>query len=138
MRYVLFLAFLPAIGFADTVNAPGLTPMTAAEFEAYTTGKTLTYARQGSTAYGVEEYLPGRRVRWAFSQDECRDGEWYVDLDLICFVYDHNPTDPQCWSFFLTATGLLAQYENEEGSAPLYELNQSSEPLNCPGPLVGV
>ena len=43
--------------------------MSAAEFEAYTTGKTLSYAEAGQP-YGVESYLPGRRVVWAFVHAE--------------------------------------------------------------------
>ncbi|MEM8593140.1 MAG: hypothetical protein AAGF13_11495 [Pseudomonadota bacterium] len=115
----------------------GLTPMTAAEFEAYTTGKTLSYATEGNTPYGAEEYLPGRFVRWAFTGQECKDGQWFEQSDLICFVYEDNP-EPQCWSFFLTPQGLRAQFENRDGMAPLYQINESAEPLFCPGPQIGV
>ena len=111
--------------------------MTAAEFEAFTTGKTLTYATDGSTPYGAEEYLPGRRVRWAFNGQECKEGQWFEDLELICFVYDDDP-EPQCWSFYLTSRGLRAQFENREGTAPLYSIAENPEPLFCPGPLIGV
>ena len=111
--------------------------MTAAEFEAFTTGKTLTYATDGNTPYGAEEYLPGRRVRWAFNGQECKEGQWFEELELICFVYDDDP-EPQCWSFFLTPRGLRAQFENREGTAPLYSIAENPEPLFCPGPLIGV
>lgn len=110
--------------------------MTAAEFEAYTTGKTLSYATVGSEPYGSEEYLPDRQVRWAFSGQDCKDGEWYEAGELICFVYEDNP-DAQCWSFFLTPQGLRAQFANR-ASAPLYVIDESPEPLFCPGPQIGV
>ena len=35
------------------------------EFERATEGRTLFYANDGQI-YGVEEYLPGRRVIWSF------------------------------------------------------------------------
>lgn len=112
-------------------------PLSAAEFEAYTTGKTLSYATSGQAPYGAEEYLPNRRVRWAFTDQECKEGEWYPSGELICFLYEDS-TDPQCWSFFLTPQGLRAQFANRPGSAPLYQIDESDEPLFCPGPLIGV
>ena len=42
-------------------------PVTGPEFDAYVTGRTLTYAAAGQI-YGTEAYLPGRRVIWAFTQ----------------------------------------------------------------------
>ena len=127
---------VPAQLAADELTSSSR-PMTAAEFEAYTTGKTLTYAHKGATPYGAEAYLPGRRVEWAFDGGECKTGQWFEDLGLICFVYEDNPT-AQCWSFFQTPQGLTAQFENEENASPLYEIEQSDEPLFCPGPQVGV
>lgn len=112
-------------------------PLNAAEFEAYTTGKTLSYATPGRDPYGAEEYLPNRRVRWVFTGQECKEGEWYPSDELICFLYDDSNT-PQCWSFYLTPRGLRAQFENRPDSAPLYQIDESTEPLFCPGPLIGV
>ncbi len=65
--------------------AAGAEPMSAAEFEAYTTGRTLTYNSDG-TAYGIEQYLKNRRVRWAFLGDDCVEGYWYESErhDLLC------------------------------------------------------
>ncbi|MEM6728766.1 MAG: hypothetical protein AAF618_09715, partial [Pseudomonadota bacterium] len=57
--------------FASTLAAQALDdtsrPMTPAEFEAYTTGKTFFFATEGNQPYGAEEYLPNRQVRWAFT-----------------------------------------------------------------------
>ncbi len=60
MRQLLALVLIAA-----TPALAADAPMTAAEFEAYATGKTLTYA-VGGEVYGAEQYLPGRRVLWAF------------------------------------------------------------------------
>ena len=128
-----------ALALALTLAASavwGETPMSAEAFERYVTGKTLSYA-EGGVSYGKEEYLPNRRVRWAFDGDVCHDGVWYEQGGLICFVYDHDPT-PQCWSFFEGDNGLIARFEAPDGGRLLYEASRTSEPLYCPGPDVGV
>ena len=127
------LAFL-LVALALPVQAAE--PMSGAEFEAYTTGKTLYFGQAGQP-YGVEEYFDNRRVRWSFLDGECKDGVWYEEQDQICFVYDDNPT-PQCWSFFEQPGGLVAQFENDPNSTTLYEAGEADEPMMCLGPEVGV
>ncbi len=111
-------------------------PMTAAEFEAYATGKTLTYARDGQI-WGTEQYLPGRKVIWAFTADECREGVWYEDQGAICFVYDGDGL-PQCWDFYLEADRLSARFLGDSDGVPLSEVAQTDGPMPCAGPDVGV
>lgn len=125
--------------FALAVTAMPLwaeTPMSAAEFEAYSTGKTLTFGQSGQP-YGAEQYLPNRRVRWSYLDGQCQEGQWFEDLGLICFVYDNNPV-AQCWSFFETENGLEARFENDPDDVTLYVARESTEPLMCIGPDVGV
>ena len=100
MRWVVLatLGLLPVESGAET-------PMSAADFEARVTGKTLTYSNEG-VAYGAEEYLSDRRVRWSFLDGECQEGRWYVAGDQICFVYDDIP-DPQCWRFYVAGLSLI-------------------------------
>ncbi len=131
MKTILLTAFafctplLPA--FAD--------PMTGAEFEAYTLGKTLTFSANG-TIYGAEEYLPGQQVRWAFDQDSCMDGYWFEQNDNICFNYeDGRPT--QCWQFFLEQDKLRAVFQGASDTE-LYEAHKTDAPMSCLGPQVGV
>lgn len=111
-------------------------PMTAQEFDRYTLGKTFYYAENGA-AYGGEEYLPNRRVRWAFKDEDCKDGYWYSQEGQICFVYEDGAA-PQCWVFTQADAGLLAVYRDESGETELYEMKISQEPLFCPGPAVGM
>lgn len=110
--------------------------MSAEEFDSYTRGKTLFYGRDGS-AYGAENYLENRRVQWSFLDGECKDGEWYEDNGLICFVYEDTP-EPQCWSFELGARGLIARFENNPETTELYEAQDTDEEMICLGPKVGV
>lgn len=132
-RFILCLLLLPqALAAAEPVTGPA---MTGAEFEAYTTGKTLTFSSQGQL-YGAEQYLPGRRVMWAFTEDICREGAWYEADGQICFVYDYDPT-PQCWIFWKDGK-LNALFMGQDGGTRLTEVAQSPSPLPCAGPQVGV
>ena len=110
-------------------------PLSGAEFEAYTTGKTLTYA-EGGQPYGVERYLPGRRVVWAFVGDDCRYGRWYEDQGRICFVYESD-LDAQCWTFQHSSAGLSAHFMGDPDGSPLVEVEEDPDALKCPGPDVG-
>lgn len=128
---------------AQPLPAPGAgpergSPLTGAEFEAYSTGKTLTYA-QGGVVWGTEQYLPGRKVRWAFTDDECKEGYWFEQADnQICFVYEADGI-LQCWQFYRAAGGgLLARFVNDPEGTLLSEVAQTDQPLACMGPKVGV
>lgn len=132
MKQILALA----LASLTALPAFGASPLTASDFEAYVTGKTLYYGLSGQS-YGVEEYLPDRQVRWSFLDGKCKDGFWYEDADRICFVYEDNP-DPQCWSFFKEGNGLRAVFENDPDGTTLYEANQDDAPMLCYGPDVGV
>ncbi len=112
-------------------------PMTVAEFEAYVTGRTLTYSQFGKP-YGVEEYLPDRKVRWAFTEDVCQYGRYYEDAGgLICFLYEYDPT-PHCWTFWQDGAGLKALSATDAPGSELSEVAQTDQPLACAGPEVGV
>ena len=106
------------------------TPMTAAEFEAYVTGKTLSFGTAGAP-YGMEWYRSDRRVTWAFTGEDCQDGIWYEEAGNICFDYNDDLA-PQCWRFFDEAGGLRAEFMNEPGTTILYEALDTQEQLICP------
>lgn len=121
---------------AESLQPIANAPLTASEFEAYATGKTLSYAQDG-VIWGSEQYLPGRKVIWAFTEDDCQFGHWFEDQGNICFVYENDPA-PQCWRFFRETGGLRAIFMGADGGTSLSEVAQSTTPLNCPGPEVGV
>ncbi len=110
--------------------------MGAEEFDRYTQGKTLFYGFDG-TAYGVERYLPGRRVIWSFLDGRCQEGAWYEEAGQICFIYEDNG-HPQCWSFMLTPDGLNARFQNDPQATELYESSDVDDEMICLGPEVGV
>jgi hypothetical protein len=131
-QFALCLMLLPTV-----LSAAEPPPrMTGAEFEAYTTGKTLTFSQRGQI-YGAEQYLPDRKVRWAFKGDICRDGSWFEEAGLICFVYDYDPT-AQCWNFWRQDGRLTGLYIGDSAGSELAEVAQSPDPLPCAGPEPGV
>lgn len=127
------LSALALLGTA--MPALAQTPLTAEAFEAHVTGYTITY-QQFSGIFGIEEYLPGRQVRWSVAEDLCRYGSWYPQGDAICFVYEYDPT-PHCWTFWLEAGTLRALSVNDLPGAELTEVDRNDTPLACPGPDVG-
>jgi hypothetical protein len=112
------------------------TPLSAEAFDALTLDRTLTWSEFGQV-YGVEQYLPGRRVRWTVLGDDCKTGHWYPDGDAICFLYD-DKIDPVCWVVSAPGGSLAARLV---GSSPASEpvlLDETTEPMACFGPEVGV
>jgi hypothetical protein len=131
-RVIVILAMMA--GSAPSTRAQEM--LGAEAFDALTRGKTFYYGRAGAP-YGAEDYLEGRRVRWSFLDGQCKDGYWYEEAGLICFVYDDDP-DPQCWSFVQGTRGLIARFENDPAATELYEVEQSPKPMLCLGPKIGV
>lgn len=115
-------------------GAGGQALLTGDAFEAEVTGRTLTYS-QGGTVYGIEQYLPGRRVRWRFAGDECQPGRWFPRDDEICFVYDGSPEE-HCWQFWREDGGLRARLAGDASGLELAQVARSDQPLSCelPGP----
>ena len=129
IRIALALMLVASLAHAEI-------PLDAAGFDAAVTGRTLTYGTVAGP-YGIEQYLPGRRVRWSFLDGDCVDGTWYARGDAICFAYDGRP-DPECWYFHLEDGRLGARPMSQPDGPPLYVIADSPEPMICRGPHVGV
>jgi hypothetical protein len=128
--------FALALALASLATAvPAQTPLTADEFEAHVTGKTITY-RQQDSLFGIEEYLEGRKVRWSVAPGECQYGSWYAEGPNICFVYEYDPA-PHCWTFWKEDGALVALSDTGIPGFELYETDRSDTPLDCPGPDIG-
>lgn len=82
------------------------TPMTATGFEAWSTGKTLTYSANGQV-WGSETHLAKRATLDDRDGDICRRGKWQPKGDAICFVYEADPVR-SCWRFTRDADQLFA------------------------------
>jgi hypothetical protein len=128
-------AFLLPLILAAT-PALAETPLNAEEFDAATVGQTLTYD-YGNGLFGTEEYLEGRRVRWAFEGDLCIYGVWYQKDDQICFEYEKEP-GAACWLYFLENGKIRGRYMGEGGGWEILESSRDGGPLPCAGPDVGV
>ncbi len=124
MRFVAVAVFalLPLAALAEG-------PLDAASFDARTLGRTITYSQNGEV-YGIEEYLPDRRVRWAFVGGECHEGTWFQDGEDICFFYEDG-ADLQCWQFSDTEAGLVARFRGNPDNEPLVSLAETRAPLAC-------
>jgi len=134
MRFIPVLGLCLGLGLAGAAHAAD--PMTAAEFDSYVTGKTLTWSQYNSV-FGIEEYLPNRKVRWKTSPEECQYGSWFEREGMICFVYEYSPGE-HCWTFWNQEDGLTALSQGSLEGSELTEVEQTSEPLHCPAPQVGV
>ena len=121
MRFVI--AF-----FLSATSAVAQTPMTAAEFDAYVTGKILTFGSPGNPNYGVEHYLPNRRVLWSAFNGECLEGRWYEEDQNICFAYE-DTEEHHCWTVFRTPTGIEAT--NADSGQIIFEANEDPSALVC-------
>ncbi|MCC5974699.1 MAG: hypothetical protein JJT81_11670 [Rubellimicrobium sp.] len=119
---------------ADTSLAD--TPLSAEAFERLVTGRTMTFGLEGEEPYGIERYLPGRRVTWAFIGEACIEGHWFAEGANICFAYEDG-TGPECWQFFKDGDGLIAHFtgdgttEDEQGLR--YSVRDAAIGLVCPG-----
>lgn len=128
MRSLLLSLILASPASAET-------PLTAEAFDALTQGRTMTWAEFGQV-YGIEAYLPGRRVRWTLVGGDCKLGHWYPDGALICFRYEDDP-EPDCWTITEAGPALHARAAGTAADAAPVVVEETAEPLACPGPEVG-
>ena len=129
---VLCLVATPALAEPPASAEP---PLTAEAFDALTQGRTMTWSEFG-TVYGIEEYLPGRQVRWSPVGDDCKLGHWYADGPAICFQYEDD-LDPDCWIMTRSATGLLARYTTKPPETAPVVVAVTDETPACTGPRIG-
>ena len=105
-------------------------PMTAEEFDAYATGRIMSFGSVGDPTYGVEQYLPGRRVIWSTGNGDCTNGVWYESKGDICFRYDGDP-EPKCWAIYREGDGIRAVFTNRPNTTVIFEVEDYTVPLIC-------
>ena len=104
--------------------------MTAAEFEAYVTGRTITFSTPLNPTYGVERYLPGRRVMWSTFDGICKYGVWFESKGDICFRYDDDP-EHKCWTIYDEPGGLRGVFTTRPNTTVIFEVPDREDPLIC-------
>ncbi len=129
------LAIAVVLGLTGPAAADA--PMTGAEFEALSEGRTLHFSL-GGAPFGSEAFKSGRRSVWRFPDGTCAPGSWREHGGAICFVYDGDPGE-QCWLFRREGGGVVA-YFIEDGAPdeePVVLERVDRAPLACRGPDVG-
>lgn len=128
MRALLAALLLASPAWAET-------PLTADDFDALTQGRNLAWSKIGSV-YGLEQYLPDRRVRWSAVDQDCKTGHWYPEGPAICFQYEGD-SQPDCWIITRSGTGFTAHYTLDAPEAPPVTLAETPEAPACFGPEIG-
>lgn len=129
-RILFILLFWPVAVFAQEET------LSPEEFDSYSQGKTLFFSQHGR-AYGVEQYLRGRKSIWSFANGTCVRGAWFEDNGLICFTYENN-TVPQCWTFHKNGNRYSARVQGADPANDLMVIERNDDPIACLGPEVGV
>ncbi|MDP5086142.1 MAG: hypothetical protein NWQ23_12030 [Yoonia sp.] len=104
--------------------------MTAEEFDAYVTGRTITFRTEMNPTFGVERYLPGRRVMWSTFDGTCQYGVWFESKGDICFRYEGDP-EHKCWAIYDEPGGLRGVYTTVPDSTVIFEVPERQDPLIC-------
>lgn len=104
--------------------------MNAEEFDAYVTGRTITFRTATNPGYGVERYLSGRRVMWSAFDGICQYGVWFESKGDICFRYEGDP-EHKCWTIYDEPDGLRGVYTTEPNSTVIFEVSDRDDPLIC-------
>jgi hypothetical protein len=76
-------------------------------------------------------------VRWTVLGGDCLAGHWYAEGPAICFRYEDRP-DPVCWVITAQGDRLLARLVGTPSDRAPVEIVETSEPMACTGPEVGV
>lgn len=131
MDFAKPLALMAALMLAGAARAADDTPLTAEAFDALTLGKTMDTA-SGGTVYGIETFLPGRRVVWRDAR-RCVEGQWQQVADEICFTYADKPDRPVCWLYFDRGDRIEGRHSAAlPGSDPIV-LTPGDGPISCDG-----
>lgn len=123
MRSLLILLFC-------AMPAAAQDRMDAETFEAYVTDRTITFRTDLDPLFGVERYLPGRRVIWSTFDGTCLYGVWFESKGDICFRYEGDP-EHKCWAIYDTPQGMRGDFTTRPNTTVIYELPDRNDPLIC-------
>ena len=104
--------------------------MDAEEFDAYVTGRTITFSTELNPSYGIERYLANRRVMWSTFDGICQYGVWFESKGDICFRYEGDP-EHKCWAIYRTDEGMVGVFTTRPNTTIIYEMTERDDPLIC-------
>jgi hypothetical protein len=81
------------------------------------------------TLYGIEEFLPGQRAIWKDALG-CKTATWDLVGDQICFYYEDDPENPDCWIYNIHEGDLWGWYEGRS-DGPVVRLVPGDSPMQC-------
>ena len=111
-------------------------PLSAQAFDALTRGKTMDTHGALEGLYGIETFLPDRRVIWRDSE-RCVAGTWDQVGDQICFFYEDKPDTPVCWTYHDRGGWIMGWFQGDRSTMPIMLYPSSTGPVGCEG-FVGV
>jgi hypothetical protein len=124
-----------ALAFATLLLWPSLAaaqtdpPLSVEAFERFVEGRTMDTHDQ-SGRYGVETFLPNRRAIWR-DADQCLEGRWRPQGEMICFDYQGIDT-PFCWTYHDRGGWLMAWLDGDRTTTPIM-LYPAAEVVTCEG-----
>jgi hypothetical protein len=122
------LAQDPAQDQTPPSDLPAGPALTARSFDALTLGKRFD-TFDPNDLYGVEEFLPGQRSLWRDARG-CKSATWYQAGDMICFRYEDDPENPDCW-VYKTIDGVLWGWLDGQANGPTVRLIEGTTPMTC-------
>jgi hypothetical protein len=127
LALIACLACPAAPAIADSA-IPGGPPLDARAFDALTLGKRMD-TFDPFTLYGIEEFLPGQRAIWKDALG-CKTATWDQVGDQICFYYEDDPENPDCWIYNIHEGDLWGWYEGRS-DGPAVRLVPGDSPMQC-------
>ncbi|WP_439155429.1 hypothetical protein [Yoonia sp.] len=121
---------LATLMLLQATPAPAQDTMTAAEFEAHVTGRTITFRTPDNPNFGIERYLAGRRVMWSTFDGICQYGVWFESKGDICFRYEGDP-EHKCWRMYDEPGGLRGVYTTDPPYTVIFEDQARDDALVC-------
>ncbi len=132
MRALLILALLPLPALAETgpeTSAREDAPLTGAEFDALTRGRTMDTFDADDGLYGVETFLPGQKVIWR-DAGKCTRGTWEQVGQQICFTYEAGRNNPVCWTYHDRGGWIEGWFRGDHATVPI-QLREGKAPVSC-------
>lgn len=127
LALIACLACFAAPAIADSA-IPGGPPLDARAFDALTLGKRMD-TFDPFTLYGIEEFLPGQRAIWKDALG-CKTATWDQVGDQICFYYEDDPENPDCWIYNIHEGELWGWYQGRS-DGPVVRLAPGDSPMQC-------